>query len=71
MVPDETSAALELVIDGLTPQAVAEAMRVGILAVCDVGAEFGVRRITGGNYGGKLGKHHFYLKDVLKSELRL
>jgi formylmethanofuran--tetrahydromethanopterin N-formyltransferase len=62
---DETSAALELVIDGLTPDTVAEAMRVGILAACEVGPACGVRRITGGNYGGKLGKHHFYLHRLL------
>jgi formylmethanofuran--tetrahydromethanopterin N-formyltransferase len=69
LVLDETSAALELVIDGLTPEAVAEAMRVGILAVCEVGGTYRVRKITGGNYGGKLGKHHFYLRDVLKNHI--
>ncbi|MFO0924115.1 MAG: formylmethanofuran--tetrahydromethanopterin N-formyltransferase [Pirellulales bacterium] len=31
-----------------------------------VGATCGVRKITGGNYGGKLGKHHFYLHRILK-----
>jgi formylmethanofuran--tetrahydromethanopterin N-formyltransferase len=62
---NETSAALELVIDGLTPDIVREAMRVGILAACEVGPSCGVRRITGGNYGGKLGKHHFHLRALL------
>lgn len=65
-IPDATSAALELVIDGLTPDDVQEAMRVGILAACEVGPSCGVRRITGGNYGGKLGKHHFHLRNILK-----
>jgi len=60
----ETSAALELVIDGLTPDTVREAMRQGILAACDVGPSCGVRRITGGNYGGKLGRHHFHLHEL-------
>jgi formylmethanofuran--tetrahydromethanopterin N-formyltransferase len=64
-VLSETSAALELVIDGLTPDAVREAMRQGILAACDVGPSCGVRRITGGNYGGKLGRHHFHLHEIL------
>ena len=64
-IPDEATACLELVIDGLSPEAVAEAMRVGILAVCQIGKELGVRKITGGNYGGKLGRHHFYLRNVL------
>ncbi len=62
---DETSAALELVIDGLTPELVAEATRLGILAACDIGPACGVRRITAGNYGGKLGKHHFHLHQIL------
>lgn len=62
---DATSAALELVIDGLTPDIVRDAMKLGILAACEVGPSCGVRKITGGNYGGKLGKHHFYLHDLL------
>jgi formylmethanofuran--tetrahydromethanopterin N-formyltransferase len=64
-VADRTSAALELVIDGLTPEIVAEAMRVGIQAACDIGPACGVRQITGGHYGGKLGKHHFHLHKIL------
>ncbi len=65
-VGERSGAALELVIDGLTPGIVAEAMRVGIIAACEVGPSCGVQRITGGNYGGKLGKHHFYLHQILK-----
>jgi len=64
-IVDGATAALELVIDGLTPEIVREAMRVGIRAACEVGPSCGVRRITGGNYGGKLGKHHFYLHELL------
>lgn len=64
-IDGSTTAALELVIDGLTPEIVGEAMRVGIRAACEVGPSCGVRRITGGNYGGKLGKHHFYLHELL------
>jgi formylmethanofuran--tetrahydromethanopterin N-formyltransferase len=26
----------------------------------------GVLKITAGNYGGKLGKHHFHLKDLIE-----
>jgi formylmethanofuran--tetrahydromethanopterin N-formyltransferase len=64
-IDGSTTAALELVIDGLSPEIVGEAMRVGILAACEVGPSCGVRRITGGNYGGKLGKHHLYLHELL------
>jgi formylmethanofuran--tetrahydromethanopterin N-formyltransferase len=65
LIPTGCSAALELVIDGLTADGVAEAMRVGILAACDVGPSFGVHQITGGHYGGKLGRHHFHLHQLL------
>jgi len=64
-IDDGASACLELVIDGLSPDAVAAAMKVGILAACERGKDLGVRRITGGNYGGKLGRHHFYLHKIL------
>ena len=59
---DDEEAVLEIVIDGLTRDAVAEAMRAGIRAACQTG----VRRITAGNYGGKLGKHHFKLHEILR-----
>ena len=56
---------LEIVIDGLTPQSVALAMRTGIAAIIRLGARRGAVRISAGNYGGKLGAHHFHLKDLL------
>lgn len=56
---------LEIVLDGLTPQAVAAAMRAGIAAVVRLGPKKGALRIGAGNYGGKLGPHHFHLKDLL------
>jgi formylmethanofuran--tetrahydromethanopterin N-formyltransferase len=62
--PDVTSV-LEIVIDGLTPEAVASAMRAGIAAVVRLGPSRGAVRIGAGNYGGKLGPHHFHLKDLL------
>jgi len=62
---DDTIAVLEIVIDGLTSQAVADAMRAGLKAVVDIGAAKGVTRISAGNYGGKLGQHHYHLKDLV------
>jgi formylmethanofuran--tetrahydromethanopterin N-formyltransferase len=62
--PEETSV-LEIVIDGLSAQAVAAAMRAGLAAVTALGPEQGVRRVTAGNYGGKLGRHHFRLAELL------
>jgi formylmethanofuran--tetrahydromethanopterin N-formyltransferase len=61
----DVGSVLEIVIDGLTPEAVAAAMRAGIAAILKLGASRGARRISAGNYGGKLGPHHFHLKGLL------
>ena len=39
-------------------------MRAGIHAASGR-REPGVVRITAGNYGGKLGPHHFHLKEII------
>lgn len=59
---------LEIVIDGLTDTDVANAMRAGIAAITSRGAEAGVRRVSAGNYGGKLGPFHFHLQHLLGPE---
>jgi formylmethanofuran--tetrahydromethanopterin N-formyltransferase len=56
---------LEIVIDGLTSAAVAAAMREGIAALVELGPDKGAIRIGAGNYGGRLGAHHYHLKDLL------
>jgi formylmethanofuran--tetrahydromethanopterin N-formyltransferase len=61
-LPDDVRAVYEIVIDGLSEDAVQEAMRVGLHAARQCP---GVVRITAGNYGGDLGRHHFYLRDLL------
>ncbi|MEM6687981.1 MAG: formylmethanofuran--tetrahydromethanopterin N-formyltransferase [Planctomycetota bacterium] len=61
---DDENAVLEIVIDGLNFEAIAESMRVGILAACQAAGDRGLRRITAGNYGGKLGRHHFRLVEL-------
>jgi formylmethanofuran--tetrahydromethanopterin N-formyltransferase len=61
----DIGAVLEIVIDGLTPESVAAAMRAGLVATVALGAERGAARIGAGNYGGKLGRHHFHLRDLL------
>ena len=62
---EEIGSVLEIVIDGLTADAVAKAMAAGIKAITDLGPEKGALRIGAGNYGGNLGPHHFHLKDLL------
>lgn len=60
-IPPGSQAVYEIVIDGLSEQSVANAMKAGLHAA----AGEGVTLITAGNYGGKLGKFHFHLKDLL------
>jgi formylmethanofuran--tetrahydromethanopterin N-formyltransferase len=61
----EIEAVLEIVIDGLREEDVAEAMRVGMEAVCEMGSEAGIRRLSAGNFGGKLGPYHFHLRKLV------
>jgi formylmethanofuran--tetrahydromethanopterin N-formyltransferase len=61
----DIASVLEIVIDGLTSAAVAQAMRAGVRAILMLGPERGALRISAGNYGGKLGPHHYHLKDLL------
>ena len=66
LTPD-IGAVLEIVIDGLTEADVRNAMVAGIRAACALGAEKGVKRISAGNYGGKLGPFHFHLHQLLEA----
>ena len=61
----EIGSVLEIVIDGLTAQSVADAMRAGLKAAVDLGPDEGALRIGAGNYGGSLGPHHFHLKELM------
>ncbi|HUL03502.1 MAG TPA: formylmethanofuran--tetrahydromethanopterin N-formyltransferase [Gemmatimonadales bacterium] len=60
-LPQGVNSVLEIVIDGLDAASVARAMAVGIRAAC----RRGVQAVTAGNYGGKLGPHHFHLHKIL------
>jgi formylmethanofuran--tetrahydromethanopterin N-formyltransferase len=61
LLPERANSVLEIVVDGLDRAAIERAMRVGIEAACRPG----VVEISAGNYGGKLGKHHFHLHALL------
>ena len=58
---DGATCGLEIVIDGVDESAVAGAMVAGIRAA--VGPD--LVAISAGNYGGKLGKFHFHLHQIL------
>ncbi len=60
-VPDGVGSVLEIVIDGLAPEPVREAMRRGL----DAAARSGALQVTAGNYGGDLGPHHFHLRELV------
>ncbi|HWT29007.1 MAG TPA: formylmethanofuran--tetrahydromethanopterin N-formyltransferase [Methylophilaceae bacterium] len=61
----EIESVMEIVIDGLTAEDINRAMRAGITAVCELGAAQGIKRISEGNYGGKLGQFHFKLREIM------
>jgi formylmethanofuran--tetrahydromethanopterin N-formyltransferase len=61
-LPANCRAVYEIVIDGLSFDAVKSAMQRGLHAAAKCPE---ILRITAGNYGGKLGKHHFHLRELL------
>lgn len=64
-IDSQTGAVLEIVVDGTDAASVAAALRAGIQAACrEVGSD-GLVAVTAGNYGGKLGRHHFHLSEVM------
>lgn len=62
-VPENVNCVYEIVINGLSVEAIKRAMGEGIKAAANVQ---GVVRISAGNYGGKLGPYKAFLKEVLE-----
>jgi formylmethanofuran--tetrahydromethanopterin N-formyltransferase len=61
LVPDDVRYVPEIVINGVSMEAVKQAMKAGINAVQNVN---GVLRISAGNYGGKLGEFKIHLREL-------
>jgi formylmethanofuran--tetrahydromethanopterin N-formyltransferase len=61
-VPEDVKCVYEIVVNGLTLEAVKAAMSDGLKAAVSVP---GVVRVSAGNYGGKIGPYRAYLKDAL------
>lgn len=61
-VPDGVKSIPEIVINGITMEAVKQAMKQAIKAGINTP---GVVKISAGNYGGKLGKHKIYLRELI------
>ncbi len=63
-IPENVNCVYEVVINGLSLEAVKRAMGVGIKAAASIS---GVVRISAGNYGGRLGPYKAFLKEVLEA----
>jgi len=61
MVPEGVRYIPEIVINGVSLQAVKEAVKAGIEAVLNVD---GIVHVSAGNYGGKLGEFEIYLREL-------
>jgi len=61
-VPKGVKSIPEIVINGVSLDAVKEAMRNAILSIKDLE---GVVKVSAGNYGGRLGKYSIYLRELL------
>jgi formylmethanofuran--tetrahydromethanopterin N-formyltransferase len=60
VVPDGVGAMFEIVIDGVSADAVRECMRRGLHAASGAGAS----HLSAANFGGKLGEFHFPLSEL-------
>jgi len=61
-VPEGVGYIPEIVINGISLEAVKKAMKAGIKAVL---THPDVVKVSAGNYGGKLGKHKIYLRELV------
>ncbi len=62
VVPEGVNSVFEIVMNGLTLEAVNKAMKVGVTASIN---SPGVIKISAGNYGGKLGPFKSFLRDAI------
>ena len=60
-LPEGVNSVLEIVVNGVDAPSIATSMRAGIDAACRTD----VIAISAGNYGGKLGPHHFHLREIM------
>ncbi len=63
-LPEGVQSVLEIVVDGMDAASVSRALRVGIDAAC----REGVVAVSAANFGGKLGPHHFHLRQIMSGD---
>jgi formylmethanofuran--tetrahydromethanopterin N-formyltransferase len=64
VVPENVESVYEIVMNGLSLDAVKNAMKQGVIAAASTP---GVVKISSGNYGGKLGPFKAFLKDIVEA----
>ena len=64
VVPENVNCVYEIVMNGLTLDAVKKAMKEGVTAAAKAP---GVVKISAGNYGGKLGPYKAFLKEAIEA----
>jgi formylmethanofuran--tetrahydromethanopterin N-formyltransferase len=62
VVPENVTSVYEIVMNGLTLDAVKNGMKQGVTAAA---CQPGIVKISAGNYGGKLGPFKAYLKEAI------
>ncbi len=65
IVPENVNSVYEIVINGLTLDAVKNATKKGVMAAASIK---GVVEISSGNYGGKLGPFKAFLREAIEAE---
>jgi formylmethanofuran--tetrahydromethanopterin N-formyltransferase len=63
-VPENVNSVYEIVINGLTLDAVKNAMKQGVKSAAST---HGIAKISAGNYGGKLGPYKAFLKEAIEA----
>ncbi len=65
-LPKSVSCVMEIVINGLTSDDISAAICKSIKAISQSKIKKDIIAISAGNYGGKLGQHHFHLRKIMK-----
>lgn len=65
-LPKNVSCVMEIVINGLTYEDISSAINKCIKSISQSKIKKDIVAISAGNYGGKLGQHHFHLRRIMK-----
>ena len=57
---------MEIVINGLSAEDINKGIKKSLIAISKSKYSKDIVSVSAGNYGGKLGQHHFHLRKILK-----